>query len=227
MNTFRTILSVVVLCGFCSLAFQPSKDVKGDNDSLETSLDPNEILRDSRSRAVENIGNKNDDRVETIENTLSVTDSFSSDTQTVSTENQNRESIANTSSATENINTNILVAASNTMSQCVNGLQKYVDTLMKENLYDNSKPYNLHQWYNHSNMAPSLQITPDPFHHGVRSDDFPNVVDIVSTGLQKQIIQGIDISLASLLIPSFESPQSQTIWQTVWKLTWEISQTHA
>ncbi|VDI71104.1 dynein light chain LC8-type, partial [Mytilus galloprovincialis] len=34
-------------------AFQPSKDVKGDNDSLETSLDPNEILRHSRSRAVE------------------------------------------------------------------------------------------------------------------------------------------------------------------------------
>ncbi|CAC5420918.1 unnamed protein product [Mytilus coruscus] len=101
------------------------------------------------------------------------------------------------------------------MSQCDNGLQKSVDTLMTEKLYDNSKPYNLHQWYNSSNTAPSIQNTPDALPQGlnrtgVRSDDFPNV-DIVSTGLQKQIIQGKDINLASLLIPSFESPQSQTI----------------
>ncbi|CAG2193680.1 unnamed protein product [Mytilus edulis] len=158
------------------------------------------------------IVDKSDDRVETIENTLSATDSFSSDNQTASTETQNRESIEHTS-ATENVNTNILVAAFNTMSQCVNGLQKSVDTLMTEKLYDNSKPYNLHQWYNSSNTAPPLQNTPDALHHGrtgVRSDDFPNV-DIVSTGLQKQIIQGKDINLASLLIPSFESPQSHTI----------------
>ncbi|CAG2198720.1 unnamed protein product [Mytilus edulis] len=166
------------------------------------------------NHSLKNIVNKSDDRVETIENTLSATDSFSSDNPTASTETQNRESIEHTS-ATENVNTNILVAAFNTMSQCVNGLQKSVDTLMTEKLYDNSKPYNLHQWYNSSNTAPPLQNTPDALHHGlnrtgVRSDDFPNV-DIVSTGLQKQIIQGKDINLASLLIPSFESPQSHTI----------------
>ncbi|CAG2187988.1 unnamed protein product [Mytilus edulis] len=85
---------------------------------------------------------------------------------------------------------------------------------MTEKLYD-SKPYNLHQWYNSSNTTPPLQNTPDALHQGlyrtgVRSDDFPNV-DIVSSGLQKQIIQGKDINLASLLIPSFESPQSHTI----------------
>ncbi|CAG2208018.1 unnamed protein product [Mytilus edulis] len=82
---------------------------------------------------LENIVNKSDDRVETIENTLSATDSFSSDNPTASTETQNRESIEHTS-ATENVNTNILVVAFNTMSQCVNGIQKSVDTLMTEKL---------------------------------------------------------------------------------------------
>ncbi|CAG2208114.1 unnamed protein product [Mytilus edulis] len=82
-----------------------------------------------------------------------------------------------------------VVAAFNTMLQCVNGLQKSVDTLMTERLYDNSKQYNLHQWYKSSNMAPSIQNTPEALHHGlnrtgVRSDDFTNV-DIVYTGLQK------------------------------------------
>ncbi|CAC5423664.1 unnamed protein product [Mytilus coruscus] len=164
----------------------------------------------------ENIGNKNSDaRVEAIDNILSATDSFPSDTQTASTETQNRGSIDNTSSATENVNTNILVAAFNTMSQCVNGLQKSVDTLMTEKLCDTNKPYNLHQWYNCSNTAPSIQNTLYALPHGVnrtgvRSDDFPNV-DIVSTALQKQIIQGKDINLDSLLISSFESPQSHTI----------------
>ncbi|CAG2222039.1 unnamed protein product [Mytilus edulis] len=83
-----------------------------------------------------------------------------------------------------------VVAAFNTMLQCVNGLQKSVDTLMTERLYDNSKPYNLHQWYKSSNMAPSIQNTPEALHHGlnrtgVRSDDFTNV-DIVYTGLPKK-----------------------------------------
>ncbi|CAC5376069.1 pdxK [Mytilus coruscus] len=163
----------------------------------------------------ENIGNKNsDDRAEAIDNTLNATDSFPSDTQTVSTETQNRESI-HTSSATGNVNTNILVAAFNTMPQCANGLQKSVDTLMTEKLYNTNKPYNLHQWYNSSNTAQSIQNTPDAVPNGfnrtgVRSDDFPNV-GIVSTALQKQIIHGKDINLASLLIPCFESPQSHTI----------------
>ncbi|CAC5398974.1 unnamed protein product [Mytilus coruscus] len=127
----------------------------------------------------ENIGNKNSDaRVEAIDNILSATDSFPSDTQTASTETQNRESIDNTSSATENVNTNILVAAFNTRSECVNGFQKSVDNLMTEKLYDTSKPYNLHQWYNSSNTAPSIQNTPDALPHGlnrtgVRSDDYP------------------------------------------------------
>ena len=82
-----------------------------------------------------------------------------------------------------------VVAAFNTMLQCVNGLQKSVDTLMTERLYDNSKPYNLHQWYNSSNTAPLIQNTPEALHHGlnrtgVRSDDFTNV-NIVYTGLTK------------------------------------------
>ncbi|CAG2196837.1 unnamed protein product [Mytilus edulis] len=172
---------------------------------------PNLTLNVVKSLYTENIVNKSDDRaVETIETSLSPTEGFSSVNPTASTETQNIEH----NSATENVNTNILVTAFNTMSQCVNGLQKSVDTLMTEKLYD-SKPYNLHQWYNSSNTTPPLQNTPDALHQGlyrtgVRSDDFPNV-DIVSSGLQKQIIQGKDINLASLLIPSFESPQSHTI----------------
>ncbi|XP_052082896.1 dynein light chain 1, cytoplasmic-like [Mytilus californianus] len=51
MNTFRTTFLVVVFCGLCSLAFQPSKDVKGDNESDKTPLDTKEILRNSRSKS--------------------------------------------------------------------------------------------------------------------------------------------------------------------------------
>ncbi|CAC5375997.1 unnamed protein product [Mytilus coruscus] len=130
----------------------------------------------------ENIGNKDSDaRVEAIDNTFSATDSFPSDTQTVSTETQNRESIDNTSSATGNVNTNILVAAFNTMSQCVNGLQKSVDTLMTEKLYDTNKPYNLHQWYNSSNTAPSIQNTPDALPHGFNRTEFVLMIFPMST----------------------------------------------
>ena len=114
---------------------------------------PNFTLNVVKSLYTENIVNKSDDRaVETIETSLSPTEGFSSVNPTASTETQNIEH----NSATENVNTNILVTAFNTMSQCVNGLQKSVDTLMTEKLYD-SKPYNLHQWYNSSNTTPPLQ----------------------------------------------------------------------
>ncbi|CAC5419421.1 unnamed protein product [Mytilus coruscus] len=45
---------------------------------------------------------------------------------------------------------------------------------------------------------------------GVRSDSFSNV-DIISPTLQKQIIEGKDINLASLLIPKYECPQTNNI----------------
>ncbi|CAC5424848.1 unnamed protein product [Mytilus coruscus] len=132
----------------------------------------------------ENIGNKNSDaRVEAIDYILSATDSFPSDTQTASTETQNRESIDNTS-ATE----------------------------MLTQIY----------WWllltlcHNANTAPSIQNTPDALPHGlnrtgVRSDDFPNVY-IVSNSITETNNTGYeDINLASLLIPSFESPKSHTI----------------
>ena len=45
---------------------------------------------------------------------------------------------------------------------------------------------------------------------GIRSDSFTNV-DIISPNIQKQIIEGKDINLASLLIPNYECPQNNTI----------------
>ncbi|CAG2235283.1 unnamed protein product [Mytilus edulis] len=131
---------------------------------------------------------------------------------------QNRASIDNTSPAMENFNTNILVAAYNNMSQCVNGFQKSVDTVMTGKLCDTTiKPYNLHQWYKCTipvlphHRYKTQNKRPRRFNRtGVRSDDFPNV-DILSTALQKRIIHGKDKKLASFLIPSFESPQSHTI----------------
>ena len=44
---------------------------------------------------------------------------------------------------------------------------------------------------------------------GVRSDSFTNI-DIVSPSLQRQIIEGKDVNLASLLIPNYECPKSHT-----------------
>ena len=44
---------------------------------------------------------------------------------------------------------------------------------------------------------------------GVRSDSFTNI-DIVSPSLQRQIIEGKDVNLTSLLIPNYECPKSYT-----------------
>ncbi|VDI23781.1 Hypothetical predicted protein [Mytilus galloprovincialis] len=45
---------------------------------------------------------------------------------------------------------------------------------------------------------------------GVRSDEYSNV-DIISPSIQKQIIDGKDVNLASLLIPNYETPQIHSV----------------
>ena len=104
-----------------------------------------------------------------------------------------------------------------------------------------SSGFNLQQWYkaqssttNHMDQVPNIPIFqtglqqdliyPSPTvqqldardsstqhgFQGVRSDSFSNV-DIISPILQKQIIEGKDINLASLLIPKYECPQTNNI----------------
>ena len=44
----------------------------------------------------------------------------------------------------------------------------------------------------------------------MRSDSYSNI-DIISPSLERQIIEGKDVNLASLLIPNYECPQTHTI----------------
>jgi hypothetical protein len=83
---------------------------------------------------------------------------------------------------------------------------------MKEKIYDVNKQFSLQQWYSKGGETGVKQDSiENGFNRaGLCSDDFPNV-DIVSISIQKQIIQGRDVSIASLLIPNFESPQSRTV----------------
>ena len=83
---------------------------------------------------------------------------------------------------------------------------------MKEKIYDVNKQFSRQQWYSKGGETGVKQDSiENGFNRaGLRSDDFPNV-DIVSISIQKQIIQGRDVNIASLLIPNFESPQSRTV----------------
>jgi hypothetical protein len=44
----------------------------------------------------------------------------------------------------------------------------------------------------------------------VRSNSYSHI-DIISPSLERQIIEGKDVNLASLLIPNYECPQTHTI----------------
>ncbi|CAC5385798.1 unnamed protein product [Mytilus coruscus] len=75
-------------------------------------------------------------------------------------------------------------------------------------------------WYNQSNTVENVTIphsgiqencVPVDINKGARSDDFNNI-DIVSSSLQRQIIDGKDINIAALFIPNYECPQSHTVF---------------
>ncbi|VDI03019.1 Hypothetical predicted protein [Mytilus galloprovincialis] len=95
------------------------------------------------------------------------------------------------------------------------------------------REFNLQQWYNHagignrsetSNRGNNTVLHGNTQEHasfisgpqvgnvscGVRSDEYSNV-DIISPSIQKQIIDGKDVNLASLLIPNYETPQIHSV----------------
>ena len=98
---------------------------------------------------------------------------------------------------------NTILGALTSVTQCFSNLQETVTQLLKsqqkeKQLYD-VNGFNLQQWYSNTPAIPNPQPLENTIYHGVRSDPYTNV-DIVLPNLQKQIIGGKDINLASLLI---------------------------
>ena len=88
-----------------------------------------------------------------------------------------------------------------------------------EKVYDvNREQFNLHQWYAFNKSCPN----DNAFQHvqtaqgdhqsnqGIRSDSFIHV-DIISPNLQKDILEGKDINLATLLIPFYDCPTKYSV----------------
>ena len=113
-----------------------------------------------------------------------------------------------------------ILGALTSVTQLFTFLQDTVNQLLKasghtEKVYDvNREIFNLHQWYTSNKSCPN----DDAFQHvqtaqgdlqsnqGVRSDFFTNV-DMLSPNLQKKdIIEGKDINLATLLNPLYDCP---------------------
>ena len=109
------------------------------------------------------------------------------------------------------------------VTQCFTGLQDTVNQLLKtsghtEKVYDVSREkFNLHQWYNNKscpndNAFQDVQTAQGDLqsNQGVRSDSFTNV-DIILPNLQKYILEGKDIHLATLLISFFDCPTKHSV----------------
>jgi hypothetical protein len=117
-----------------------------------------------------------------------------------------------------------ILGALTSVTQCFTDLQDNVNQLLKtsghtEKVYDvNREQFNLHQWYAFNKSCPN----DNAFQHvqtaqgdlqsnqGVRSDSFTNV-DIILPNLQKDILEGKDIHLATLLIPFFDCPTKYSV----------------
>ena len=110
---------------------------------------------------------------------------------------------------------NTILGVLTSVTQCFSNLQETVKQLLKsqqkeKQLYD-VNGFNLQQWYSNTTAIPNPQPPENTVYQGVRSDSYTNVnVDIVSPHLQKQIIEGKDINLASLLIHNYECPQKRS-----------------
>ena len=123
------------------------------------------------------------------------------------------------------------------IAQCFAGLQETFKQLIYRDNYTHDtgrdREFNLQQWYNHagignrseiSNRGNNTVLHGNTQEHasfisgpqvgnvscGVRSDEYSNV-DIISPSIQKQIIDGKDVNLASLLIPNYETPQVHSV----------------
>ncbi|CAG2246884.1 unnamed protein product [Mytilus edulis] len=110
------------------------------------------------------------------------------------------------------------------MSQCFTGLQSTVTQLLFRNPGEKQQNtikdgFTLQHWYKQSSIVDNYTTS----HSGIqgncvsvdtnkeaRSDEFTGK-DIVSSSLQRQIIDGKDVNIAALLIPNYECPQSHTV----------------
>ncbi|XP_071142855.1 uncharacterized protein [Mytilus edulis] len=79
--------------------------------------------------------------------------------------------------------------------------------------------FTLQHWYNQSTTVDNYTASHSGIQEncvsvdtnkGARSDDFTGIY-IVSSSLQRQIIDGKDVNIAALLIPNYECPQSHTV----------------
>jgi hypothetical protein len=109
---------------------------------------------------------------------------------------------------------NTILSALTSVAQCFSNLQETVTQLLKsqqkeKQLYD-VNGFSIHQWYSNTPAIPNPQSLENTVYQGVRSDSYTNV-DIVSPNLQKQIIEGKEINLASLLIHNYEYPKKRSI----------------
>ena len=118
---------------------------------------------------------------------------------------------------------------SQSVAQCASGLQQTVSLIANQKCSEisTSKKFDLAQWYHNRNAedAPLIgngaiqsRLTPPslgyssitPGTTGVRSDSYSNV-DIVAPSVQRNIIEGKDVNLGTLLIPNFEAPLTHSI----------------
>jgi len=145
-------------------------------------------------------------------------------------ENVNDLSTPRPAISSENSNdtmSNVLNAVAS-LAKSYFGLQDTVNQLLKskqtQKIYDTGREgFTLQQWYS-SDVVNSASVTNFPvsenctatanqnpeISQGVRSDSYSNI-DIISPSLERQILEGIDVNLASLLIPNYECPQTHTI----------------
>jgi hypothetical protein len=109
---------------------------------------------------------------------------------------------------------NTILGALTSVTQCFSNLQETVTQLLKSQQKEKQlyhvNGFNLQQWYSNTPAIPNPQPLENTVYQCVRSDSYSNV-DIVSPNLQKQIIEGKDINLASLLMHNYECPQKRSI----------------
>jgi len=150
--------------------------------------------------------------------------------QNMLVENVNDLSTPRSAISSENSNdtmSNVLNAVAS-LAKSYSGLQDTVNHLLKskqtQKIYDTGREgFTLQQWYS-SDVVNSASVTNFPvsenctatanqnpeISQGVRSDSYSNI-DIISPSLERQILEGKDVNLASLLIPNYECPQTHTI----------------
>lgn len=120
----------------------------------------------------------------------------------------------NTGSDATNMAT--LLSTLNNVTQCFSSLQDTVRQLTAEKT-EKRQNFGLGNWYS-SNGAEATFTTRESQNFqntvnnsaGIRSDSITNV-DIVSPSLQRQITEGKDVNLSSLLIPNYDCPQNHTV----------------